>query len=343
MFNFANPEYIYLFIIIPIIILLYWLNRKDRTKKLNIFGNVKILEHLMPDASKYIHGIKITLYLIAMFSLIIMIMRPRSGEKEQIVNTTGSEIFVALDVSNSMLASSTDDPNGTSRLDKAKLLLEKLFEKLKNEKVGLIVFAGDAYLQLPLTTDIISAKQYLDIISTDMVSTQGTAIADAIELAMNAYTSDEMSHKGLILITDSEDHIGEAVEMAKNAEKQNIQINVIGLGTANGAPIPLDKDKTRYFTNNGEIVKTALNVSLAKDIANAGKGIFVNGASNSALVDIANQLEKLSKSELKTHKYKSTAEQFTLFAWIALVILVIDAFIPNKKISWLKKINFFSK
>lgn len=343
MFNFANPEYIYFFIIIPIIILLYLLSRRDRTKKLNIFGNVKTLEHLMPDASKYIHGIKITLYSIALIALIIMIMRPRSGEKEQIVNTTGSEIFIALDVSNSMLASSTDDPNGTSRLEKAKLLLEKLFEKLKNDKVGLIVFAGEAYLQLPLTTDIISAKQYLDIISTDMVSTQGTAIADAIELAMNAYTTDEMSHKGLILITDSEDHIGEAIEMAKNAEKQNIQVNVIGLGSSNGAPIPLDKERTRYFTNNGEIVKTALNAKLAQDIASAGKGIFVNGASNSALGDIVTQLEKLSKSELKTHKYKSTAEQFPLFAWIALFILVVEIFIPNKKINWLRKFNFFSK
>lgn len=343
MFNFANPEYIYLFAILPIIIVLYWLYRKQRLAKLKKFGNIMVLEHLMPDVSKYIHGIKLTLYCVALVALIIVIMRPRSGEKEQIVNTTGSEIFIALDVSNSMLASSTDDPNGTSRLEKAKLLLEKLFDKLKNDKVGLIVFAGDAYLQLPLTTDIVSAKQYLDIVSPDMVSSQGTAIADAIELAMNTYTSDASTHKGLILITDSEDHIGEAVDMAKNAQKQNIQVNVIGLGSANGAPIPINKERTSYFTNNGQIVTTALNIELAKAIATAGNGLYVNGASSSALDDVTTQLEKLSKSELKTNKYKSTAEQFPLFAWIALTILVVDIFIPNKKISWLKKINFFSK
>ncbi len=343
MFNFANPEYIYLCIIIPIIILLYWLNRRSRIKKLKIFGNLSTLHHLMPDVSKYIHGVKVVIYIVAIIALIIMIMRPRSGEKEQIVNTTGSEIFIALDVSNSMLASSTDDPNGMSRLDKAKLLLEKLFEKRRNDKVGLIVFAGDAYLQLPLTTDIISAKQYLDIISTDMVPSQGTAIAEAIEMAMNAFSSDATTHKGLILITDSEDHIGEAVEMAANADKQNIQVNVIGLGTSNGAPIPIDKDKLAYFTNNGEIVKTALNAKLAKDIANAGSGIYVNGTTSSALDDISSQLDKLSKSELKTHKYKSTAELFPLFAWIAIVMLFIEVFIPNKKISWLRKFIFFSK
>ncbi len=343
MFNFANPHYIYFLILLPIIILLYWLYRRNRTEKLKMFGNLLVLEHLMPDASKYIHGIKLTLYIIVLISMIIMIMRPRSGEKEQIVNTTGSEIFIALDVSNSMLASSTDDLNGTSRLDKAKLLLEKLFDRLKNDKVGLIVFAGDAYLQLPLTTDLISAKQYLDIVSTDMVSSQGTAISDAIELAMNAYTSDASSHKGLILITDCEDHIGEAVDMAKNANKQNIQLNVIGLGSSNGAPIPINKERTSYFTNDGEIVKTALNAKLAKDIATAGNGLFVNGASSSAVDEVSEQLDKLSKSELKTQKYKSTAEQFPLFAWIALALLILDIFIPNKKIGWLKKINFFSK
>ena len=343
MFNFANPEYMYLFVMLPIIAIVYWLYRKYRMDKLKLFGNLKVIEHLMPDASKYIHGIKIILYTIVSTVIIIMIMRPRSGEKEEVVNTSGSEIFIALDVSNSMLASSTDDPNGTSRLDKAKLLLEKLFVKLKDDKVGLIVFAGDAYLQLPLTTDIISAKQYLDIVSTDMVPSQGTAIADAIELAMNAYTSDVASHKGLILITDSEDHIGEAVEMARNAQKQNIQVNVIGLGSSNGAPIPINKERTSYFTNNGQIVKTALNAKLAKDIADAGNGLYVSGTSSSAIDDVSEQLDRLSKSELKTHKYKSTAELFPLFAWIAFVILVIDIFIPNKKIDWLKKINFFSK
>lgn len=276
--------------------------------------------------------------------IVFVLCRPRHGEKELSSSQNGNEIFIALDVSNSMLASSTDDPNGTSRLDKAKLLLEKLITKLDNDKVGLIVFAGESYLQLPITSDFVSAKQYIDIISTDMVPSQGTAIADAIEMAMNAYTADESMHKALILITDSEDHLGDAVSMAKNAYKQNIQVNVIGLGSEKGAPIPINKEKNQFLTDyNGQTITTALNVKLAQDLANAGNGIYVNANSGSALNDITKQLDKLSKSELKTVKYKATAEMFPIFAWIAFILLIIDIFVLEKKISWLKNIHFFSK
>lgn len=343
MLDFANPQYLYLFLLLPLIYLLYWLARKTRESNITKYGNIKVIEHLMPDVSKYIHGIKIVMQLIIIAAVIMMLCRPRSGEKDQQVTSSGVEIFVALDVSNSMLASATDDPNGVSRLSKAKMLLEKLIEKLNNNKVGLVVFAGDAYLQLPLTTDFISAKQYLDIISTDMVPTQGTAIAEAIELSMNAYTTDKSMHKALILITDSEDHIGEGVEMAKHAAEQNIQINVIGLGSKNGAPIPLNKEKTEFLSDNGDVIKTSLNEQLAKEIAQLGNGIYVNGMSNKALSQITDQLETLSKSELKTVKYKSTAEQFPLFAWIALILLIVDLLVVNKKIEWLKRFNFFTK
>lgn len=344
MFNFAYPEHIYLFILLPLIILLYWFSRKSYFYKLKKFGNINVLENLMPDASKYKPAIKICLQLVVVTAIIIVLCRPQSGAKEATDTITGNEIFIALDVSNSMKASATDDPNGVSRLDKAKLLLEKIVDRLENDKVGLIVFAGDAYLQLPMTTDFISAQQYLNIISTDMVSSQGTAIADAIDMAMNAYTFDEDKHKALILITDCEDHIGEAIEKAKEASKQNIQINVIGLGSKNGAPIPINSNKTEYMSDyNGQIVKTALNEQLAKDIAMSGNGIYVNGATPTALNEIEKQLDKLAKSELKTLRYKSSAEQFPFFAWIALFFLVFDIFVLDRKISWLKKINFFSK
>lgn len=344
MFNFAYPEHIYLFILLPLIILLYWFSRKSYFYKLKKFGNINVLENLMPDASKYKPAIKICLQLVVVTAIIIVLCRPQSGAKEATDTIAGNEIFIALDVSNSMKASATDDHNGVSRLDKAKLLLEKIVDRLENDKVGLIVFAGDAYLQLPMTTDFISAQQYLNIISTDMVSSQGTAIADAIDMAINAYTFDEDKHKALILITDCEDHIGEAIEKAKEASKQNIQINVIGLGSKNGAPIPINSNKTEYMSDyNGQIVKTALNEQLAKDIAMSGNGIYVNGATPTALNEIEKQLDKLAKSELKTLRYKSSAEQFPFFAWIALFFLVFDIFVLDRKISWLKKINFFSK
>lgn len=344
MFNFAYPENIYLFLIIPIIVVIYWLGKRMSINRLKKFGNLSTLSHLMPDVSKYIPNIKLSLQLIALVALIFALCRPRHGEKEETSTQAGNEVYIAIDVSNSMLASATDDPNGTSRLVKAKLLLEKLIEKLSNDKVGLIIYAGEAYMQLPITSDYISAKQYLDVISPDMIPSQGTAIADAIELAMNNFTADETKHKALILITDAEDHVGEAIDMAKNAAKQNIQIDVIGLGSSKGAPIPINKDRTQFMTDyNGEIVNTALNEKLAQELADAGKGIYVNGSSSSALSSLTSQLDKLSKSELKTVKYKATAEQFPLFVWIALIILIIDVFILNKKVSWLKDIKFFSK
>lgn len=344
MFNFAYPEHIYLLVILPIIFFIYWLSRKISLSNLRKFGNINVLEPLMPNASKYKPIIKIILQLLAILALIFVLCRPQNGEKEDIKTMSGNEIFIALDVSNSMLASATDDPNGTSRLDRAKLLLEKLISKLDNDKVGLIVFAGDAYLQLPLTSDFVSVQQYLNIITTDMITAQGTAIADAINLAVNAYTPDKNTHKALILITDSEDHIGEAVESAKKAAEYNVQINVIGLGSQNGAPIPINKDKSQFLTDyNGNIINTSLNKQLAVEIARAANGIFVNGSSSSVLQDIQAQLEKLSKTELKTVKYKSSAEQFPIFAWIALIFLIIDLFVLDRKISWLKNINFFSK
>ena len=344
MFDFAYPHLSILFLLPILIILLYWWSRHSRITQLKKLGDIKVMSNLMPDVSKYMSNIKIIINIIVVIMIVLILCRPRHGEKELTNSQYGNEIFVALDVSNSMLASSTDDPNGTSRLDKAKLLLEKLITKLDNDKVGLIVFAGESYLQLPITSDFVSAKQYIDIISTDMVPSQGTAIADAIEMAMNAYTADESMHKALILITDSEDHLGDAVSMAKNAYKQNIQVNVIGLGSEKGAPIPINKEKNQFLTDyNGQTITTALNVKLAQDLANAGNGIYVNANSGSALNDITKQLDKLSKSELKTVKYKATAEMFPIFAWIAFILLIIDIFVLEKKISWLKNIHFFSK
>ena len=344
MFDFAYPHLSILFLLPILIILLYWWSRHNRIIQLKKIGNLTVLSNLMPDVSKYMSNIKIILNIIIVIVLVLILCRPRHGEKELTNSQYGNEIFIALDVSNSMLASSTDDPNGTSRLNKAKLLLEKLITKLDNDRIGLIVFAGEAYLQLPITSDFVSAKQYIDIISTDMVPSQGTAIADAIELAMNAYSADVSMHKALILITDSEDHLGDAVSMAKNAHKQNIQVNVIGLGSEKGAPIPINKESNQFLTDyNGQTITTALNVKLAQDLANAGNGIYVNANSGTAINDISKQLDKLSKSELKSVKYKASAEMFPVFAWIALILLIIDIFVLEKKINWLKNIHFFSK
>lgn len=344
MFDFANPALLYLLFILPAMAGLYWLTRVSRQRKLRRFGNPEVIAHLMPEASRYKPAIKITLELIAAAALIFVLARPRAGETEQETTTSGIEIMIAFDVSNSMLASSNDDPGGISRLDRARLTLEKLVDKLGNDKVGLIVFAGEAKTQLPLTTDFYSAKMYLSELSPRLINAQGTSVSEAINMSMNAFSTDDQVHKSIILITDSEDHEGEAVEAAKLAAENGIQVNVIGLGSAKGAPIPVQGKRGEYMRDaEGNVVTTTLNEGLAKQIAEAGKGIYVNGASSSALNDLQTQLDTLQKSEFSHVNYTAGAEQFPVFAWIAFIFLLVDVFVLERKIGWLQKINFFSK
>ncbi|MBJ2187432.1 MAG: VWA domain-containing protein [Muribaculaceae bacterium] len=344
MFDFANPYLLYLLWLVPVFAVVYWLARRSRAKRLRKFGRPEVIASLMPDASRYKPAIKITLRLIALAALVIVLARPRAGEKEHDETVAGIEVMIAFDISNSMLASSTDDPNGTSRLDRARLLLEKLLGRLHNNKVGLVIFAGSAKVQFPMTTDFYTAKMYLSELNPSMMAYQGTSVAEAISMAMNGFSPDENVHKAIILITDSEDHEGDAVEAAKAAAKAGIQVDVVGLGSAKGAPIPMPGRNGEYFTDNeGKMVLTTLNEQLATEIADAGDGIFVNGASSDALDKLADRLETLQKSEFKHVTYSAGAEQFPLFAWIALVFLVIDLFVLDRKNNILRKINFFSK
>ncbi len=344
MFDFANPYLLYLLWLVPVFAAIYWLARRSRKKRLALYGHPDVLAHLMPDASKYKPAIKITLRLIALAALVFVLARPRAGEKEHDETVAGIEVMIAFDISNSMLASSTDDPAGTPRLDRARLLLEKLLSRLHNDKVGLVIFAGSAKVQFPMTTDFYTAKMYLDELSPSMMTYQGTSVAEAIGMAMNGFSPDENVHKAIILITDSEDHEGDAVEAAKAAAEKGIQVDVIGLGSAKGAPIPMPGSNGSYFTDNeGRMVLTTLNEKLATEIADAGKGIFVNGATSDALDRLASQLDTLQKSEFKHVAYSAGAEQFPLFAWIALLFLVLDTFVLDRKNNLLKKINFFSK
>ena len=267
----------------------------------------------------------------------IVLARPRAGAKEQQEVSAGIEVMIAFDVSNSMLASSTDRPDGVSRLDRARLLLEKLVDRLDNDKVGLVVFAGQSKMQLPLTSDFYTAKMYLNELSPNQISYQGTSISSAIKMAMNGFSPAEDMHKAIILITDAEDHEGEAIETARLAAENDIQIDVIGLGTPAGNVLP------GFADNEGRPVVTRLNEELAQKIAEAGDGIYVNGASPSALSDLSAQLDKLQKSEFRSVTYKAGAEQFPTFAAIALIFLLIDIFVVDRKISWLRGINFFTK
>lgn len=337
MFDFANPTYLYLLASVPVAVLLFMAARASRRAKLRRFGRIASIEHLMPDTSRYTPAVKLTLQMIALAALVIVLARPRAGAKEQQEVSAGIEVMIAFDVSNSMLASSTDRPDGVSRLDRARLLLEKLVDRLDNDKVGLVVFAGQSKMQLPLTSDFYTAKMYLNELSPNQISYQGTSISSAIKMAMNGFSPAEDMHKAIILITDAEDHEGEAIETAKLAAENDIQIDVIGLGTPGGDILP------GFADNEGRQVVTKLNEELANKIAEAGDGIYVNGASPSALSDLSDQLDKLQKSEFRSVSYKAGAEQFPTFAAIALIFLLIDIFVVDRKISWLRGINFFTK
>ena len=245
-----------------------------------------------------------------------------------------------------MLASSTDDPGGVSRLRRAKFILEKLIDKLQDDKVGLIVFAGESYTQLPITSDYISAKMFIDELSTEMVPTQGTAIGAAIDMAMNAFTPDSDFDKAIVIITDGENFEDDAVGEAARAAEAGIQVDVIGLGTAGGAPIPTPKGmgQGKYLTDeNGQVVVTSLNEEEARKIAKAGKGIYLQGGDPAVVSAIDEQLSTLSKSEYQRMTSSPSAELFPIVAIIALIILLIDTLIPYRKISWLRGINFFTK
>lgn len=345
MFSFANPEYLYLLILIPVIFCLFLLSRMIRAKNIKKYGNPALLEAQMPDVSKYKPWIKISIQLVALALIVIILARPRAmgNSKAETINVQGIEVMVALDVSNSMLASSTDDPNGISRLQQAKLLLEKLIDKLGNDKVGLIVFAGDAYTQIPITADFVSAKMFLSNIEPSMVPTQGTAIGAAIKMAANSFTADDKIQKSIILITDGENHEDDAVEAAKDAHDKGIQINVLGVGTPKGAPIPIGGKGNYMKDESGNIVITQPNEQIAQDVANAGKGIYVSGTNRDALNVLDARLKELSKSNISKNVFSPNDEQFPVFAWVALALLICDIFVLDRKISWLKNINFFSK
>ena len=344
MFDFAYPHLLWLLWTLGVFGMLFWWSRLSRARKLRRFGNPAVIGPLMPDTSKYKPGIKIVLELIALASLVIVLARPRAGETEQNSEVRGIEVMIAFDISNSMLASGNDDPNGISRLDRAKLVLEKLVDKLENDKVGMVIFAGQAKMQLPITVDYSSAKMYINDLTPDLIAYQGTDISTALEMAMRGFSPAEDVSKAIILITDAENHDGDAVEVARMAAEKGIQVDVISMGGAKGVPIPVNSSKSDFLRDNeGQIVLTSTNQKLAADIAKAGNGICINGASSSALDNLTSHLGGLDGTLMKNVKYSAGAEQFPTFAWIALLFLIIDIFVLDRKIGWLNKINFFTK
>ena len=340
MFRFAQPQYLYLLLIVPLMWAIYFYSVYRNRKNMAKYGNPQILQSLAPDVSKYKPGTKFFLQQLALIIMIFIIARPQMGAKIETVKKQGAEIMIALDVSNSMLARDI----APSRLDKAKQMLSKLIDQLDNDKVGLIVFAGDAYTQLPITSDFVSAKMFLSTISPDMVPTQGTAIGRAIALAMNSFTPDQSADKAIIVITDAENHEDDAVQMAKEAAQKGIMVDVIGIGSEQGAPIPIGGNDTNLRKDNqGNVVITKLNAQLGRDIAKAGDGIYISADNTgSALRALTAEVKKMKKSDIESKVYSEYDEQFQGLAWIVLLLLLLDIFILDRKNKLMKKVNFFS-
>lgn len=342
--DFAHPEILYLLILLPVILALYLLARYARRRKLARYGHTESLTSLMSEASKYKPAIKIVLIMLAVASLIIALARPRHGEKEITETRAGIEIMIAVDVSRSMLASSTDDAKGISRLDRAKFLFNKLINSLENDKVGLVVFAGNSSLQLPITNDFVSAKIYINDLSTSMINEQGTDIGAAIDMALQGFSSDEDVNRAIILLTDAEDHEEQAVAVADKARQAGVQVNVIGVGTAKGALIPIGNGSSEFLKDeSGTPVTTRFNADAARKIAESGSGNYINGNDADADQQMVKLLDKIDKADLGSVKYKASAERFYIFLWIAFALIIADIFILDRKIGWLSKINFFSK
>ena len=340
MFRFAHPEYFYLLLVLPIIYLVYLYGIFRRKKNLKKYGDIKLLESLMPDVSRYKPHVKFYFKLFALLVLVFVIAGPQFGSKLESVKKQGVEIMIALDISNSMLAKDIS-PN---RLEKSKQILSKLIDDLSNDKVGLIVFAGDAYTQLPITSDYSSAKMFLSGINPNMISSQGTAIGSAIQLASRSFSPNKSSDKAIIVITEGENHEGDAVEMAKQASEKGIKVDVVGIGSPEGVPIPMNEQSNDFRKDNqGNVVISKLNETMGQQIAEAGKGIYVRADNtNNALRALLNEVRKMKKTDLESNVYSEYDEQYQSLAWIVLILLLVDIFILDRKNSLMKKFDFFS-
>ncbi|MDO4190692.1 MAG: VWA domain-containing protein [Bacteroidales bacterium] len=339
MVKFANPYILFLLLVIPVIIALFVYGKYKQRKRLKLFGDPAILQQLMPDSSKSRSIIKFTLQMLALTLLIIAAARPQYGVKQETNIREGVEAIIALDVSNSMLAQDVS-PN---RLENSKLMISKMVDKMADDKVGLVVFAGDAYVQLPITSDNVSAKMFLSSISTNSVPRPGTAIGAAIDLCISSFGSEKSSAgRTIILITDGENHEDNAVEAANEAAANGITLNVIGIGKPEGALIPIEGTNNFWRDKNNEPVVTKLNEQMCKEIAAAGKGIYVHADnSNSALKAIIKQIDSMQKGELEVQSYAQYEDHFFVFLWLALFVLLIDFCIMVRQNHWLNKINLF--
>ena len=319
--RFANPEYLYMLLLLPVVIGLFIYSNYRRKKNINSYGDPQLLKKLIPSTATLRNRTTFWFTFFALALTILLLARPQFGAKKETVTTRGVEVVVALDISNSMLA----DDISPNRLEKAKRLISRIINKSGENKVALIVFAGDAFVQLPITDDFISAKMFLESISPSLIARQGTDIGAAIDLAAKSFTANEKIGKAIIVITDGENHEGGAEEAAMRAAEKGINIYVLGIGTEKGGRIPIEGKGEFMRDNEGFVVISKLNEDMAGNIAKAGKGTYVRvDNTNNAQTIIENELDKLQKDDVKTEVYTKYREQFEVLAILILLLLVAE-------------------
>lgn len=339
MIRFDSSIYIWLLLVIPVMILLMMFAEWQRTKKIKKLGDAGLVSELMPNASKTRRWVKFILLQVLLVVVILMLARPQMGTKVSNEKRNGIEAVICLDISNSMLAQDVTP----SRLDKSKMLIENMVDNFTNDKVGLIVFAGDAFVQLPITSDYVSAKMFLQNIDPSLIQTQGTDIAHAIELATKSFTQQDKIGKAVIVITDGEDHEGGAMDAAEAAKANGMNVFILGIGNTNGAPIPTGDGG--YMTDNtGQTVMTALNEQMCRDIASAGQGTYIHVDNTSSAQEMLNEeLTKLQKGEMKSVIYSEYNEQFQAFGIIALLLIIIELCINEAVNPYFRKMKLFKR
>ena len=337
MFRFEDPIYLWLLLLVPVLVLVALLGHRKRKKQLKAFGEPELLKDLMPDVSAYRPWVKLGLAVFAFALLVVMLARPQMGTKITHEKRNGIEAVIAIDVSNSMMAQDVVP----SRLEKSKLLIENLVDHFTHDRIGLVVFAGDAFVQLPITTDYVSAKMFLQNIDPSLVATQGTDIAKAINLSMRSFSQQKDIGKAVIVITDGEDHEGGALEAAKAANDKGVRVFILGIGSTKGAPIPLQEGG--YLTDrNGQTVLTALNETMCKEIAQAGKGTYIHvDNTNDAQEKLNDELAKLQRADTQAVIYSEYGEQFQAVCIIVIILLIAEILILDIKNSKLRNIHLF--
>ncbi|MCQ2335111.1 MAG: VWA domain-containing protein [Paludibacteraceae bacterium] len=340
MFRFAHIEYLWLLAIIPVLVGLHIWMTKRKQRQLREFGDPELLAELMPNASRVRPHVKFAMTITALALLLIAVARPQYGTKEETYKRQGIEVMVALDISNSMLAEDVA-PN---RLDRAKQMLSKMVDQMVDDKVGLVVFAGEAYTQIPITCDYVSAKMFLQTINTDLIPAQGTAIGTAIQTCMRSFGAEQSeASRAIILITDGENHEDDAVAAVKSAKEKGISVYVVGIGKPEGSPIPDGRGGFKK-DRSGQVVVSRLNEQMCQEIAQAGSGMYIRADNtNTASRALQQELDKLGKSEIESTVFTNYNEQYQSFVLISLLLLVIEFFIFGRKNKSITKLNIFGE